>query len=85
MEKHPLVRRMEEKILILDGAMGTMLQQAGLSAGDFGGEALEGCNEMLNLTRPDLIRRIHEDYLAAGADLIETNTFGATRIVLEEY
>ncbi|PRX40471.1 methionine synthase (B12-dependent) [Planifilum fimeticola] len=85
MEKHPLVRRMEEKILILDGAMGTMLQQAGLSAEDFGGEALEGCNEMLNLTRPDLIRRIHEDYLAAGADLIETNTFGATRIVLEEY
>ena len=80
-----MVRRMEEKILILDGAMGTMLQQAGLSAEDFGGEALEGCNEMLNLTRPDLIRRIHEDYLAAGADLIETNTFGATRIVLEEY
>lgn len=85
MEKHPLVRRMEEKILILDGAMGTMLQQAGLSAGDFGGEALEGCNEALNLTRPDLIRRIHEAYLEAGADLIETNTFGATRIVLEEY
>jgi len=80
-----LVRRMEEKILILDGAMGTMLQQAGLSAGDFGGEALEGCNEALNLTRPDLIRRIHEAYLEAGADLIETNTFGATRIVLEEY
>jgi len=76
---------MEEKILILDGAMGTMLQQAGLSAGDFGGEALEGCNEALNLTRPDLIRRIHEAYLEAGADLIETNTFGATRIVLEEY
>ena len=80
-----MVRRMEEKILILDGAMGTMLQQAGLSAGDFGGEALEGCNEALNLTRPDLIRRIHEAYLEAGADLIETNTFGATRIVLEEY
>ena len=85
MEKHPMVRRMKEKILILDGAMGTMLQQAELSADDFGGVSLEGCNEVLNLTRPDLIRRIHEDYLDAGADLIETNTFGATRIVLEEY
>lgn len=85
MAEHPLVRRMKEKILILDGAMGTMLQQAGLSADDFGGEKLEGCNEVLNLTRPDLIRSIHEAYLEAGADLIETNTFGATRIVLEEY
>ena len=53
MEKHPMVRRMKEKILILDGAMGTMLQQAELSADDFGGVSLEGCNEGLNLTRPD--------------------------------
>ncbi|MEW9672167.1 methionine synthase [Ammoniphilus sp. 3BR4] len=76
---------MKSKILILDGAMGTMIQQANLTEKDFGGEELEGCNEILNITRPDLIKRIHEEYLQAGADVIETNTFGATSIVLEEY
>ncbi len=65
--------------------MGTMLQQANLSAEDFGGEHLEGCNENLNITRPDVIESIHRQYLEAGADIIETNTFGATRIVLDEY
>ncbi|BCU83060.1 methionine synthase [Polycladomyces abyssicola] len=81
----PLSERMKEKILILDGAMGTMLQNACLTAEDFGGEAYEGCNEMLNLTRPDLIQSIHEVYLEAGADIVETNTFGATSVVLAEY
>ncbi|MDN4594293.1 methionine synthase [Polycladomyces subterraneus] len=81
----PLSERMKEKILILDGAMGTMLQNARLTAEDFGGEAYEGCNEMLNLTRPDLIQSIHEAYLEAGADIVETNTFGATSVVLAEY
>ncbi len=76
---------MREKILILDGAMGTMIQQQNLTADDFGGEAYEGCNEMLNLTRPDVIEGVHEAYLAAGSDIIETNTFGATPIVLGEY
>ena len=76
---------MKEKILIMDGAMGTMLQNANLSADDFGGEELEGCNENLNITRPDVIEKIHQQYLEAGADMIETNTFGATRIVLDEY
>src|SRR6476620_7141715 len=76
---------MNEKILIMDGAMGTMLQRANLSADDFGGEELDGCNENLNLTRPDVIQKIHQQYLEAGADIIETNTFGATRIVLDEY
>jgi len=65
--------------------MGTMIQQANLTADDFGGEELEGCNEMLCLTRPDLISQIHEAYLDAGADIIETNTFGSTSIVLAEY
>lgn len=65
--------------------MGTMIQQVDLTSEDFGGEDLDGCNEMLVLTRPDLIQRIHEDYLEAGADLIETNTFGATSVVLAEY
>ncbi|MBX5437604.1 MAG: methionine synthase [Alicyclobacillaceae bacterium] len=65
--------------------MGTMIQQQNLTADDFGGRELEGCNEHLNLTRPDLIRAIHEAYLQAGADIVETNTFGATPIVLAEY
>lgn len=65
--------------------MGTMLQQEDLSAEDFGGEQYEGCNENLNLTRPDVIEKIHLEYLQAGADIIETNTFGATSIVLDEY
>ncbi|WP_435368207.1 methionine synthase [Paenibacillus polysaccharolyticus] len=65
--------------------MGTMIQQVDLTSEDFGGDDLDGCNEMLVLTRPDLIQRIHEDYLEAGADLIETNTFGATSVVLAEY
>ncbi|MGD7009151.1 methionine synthase [Metabacillus sp. 84] len=74
-----------KRILVLDGAMGTMIQNANLTADDFGGEALEGCNEYLSLTKPDLISHIHEAYLEAGADIIETNTFGATSLVLDEY
>lgn len=85
MAKLTLAESMQQRILILDGAMGTMIQQVPLTAADFGGEDLEGCNEMLTLTRPDVIQHIHEQYLAAGADLIETNTFGATSVVLAEY
>jgi len=73
------------RILVLDGAMGTMIQSEGLAAADFGGVALEGCNEHLNLTRPDVIRRVHRAYLDAGADLISTNTFGCAPWVLAEY
>ncbi|MED4978820.1 methionine synthase [Geobacillus stearothermophilus] len=80
-----LEQQLQRKILVIDGAMGTMIQRANLSAADFGGEAYEGCNEYLTLTAPHVIRRIHEAYLEAGADIIETNTFGATRIVLDEY
>ncbi|HTP44746.1 MAG TPA: methionine synthase [Candidatus Acidoferrum sp.] len=76
---------LRERIIVLDGAMGTMLQQANLSAADFGGERLEGCNEHLNLTRPDVVLSIHRKYLEAGADIIETNTFGSTPLVLAEY
>lgn len=85
MSKASITEQLNKKILIMDGAMGTMLQQANLSAEDFGGEHLEGCNENLNITRPDVIESIHRQYLEAGADIIETNTFGATRIVLDEY
>ena len=58
-----------ERILVLDGAMGTMIQGRNLTAEDFGGPHLEGCNENLNLTRPDVIQAIHEAYLDAGADI----------------
>lgn len=85
LERPPLAERLQEKILILDGAMGTMIQQLNLCADDFGGEQYEGCNEYLCLTRPDAIRQIHRQYLEAGSDIIETNTFGATAIVLAEY
>ncbi|WP_085505304.1 methionine synthase [Thalassobacillus devorans] len=73
------------RILVLDGAMGTMLQQADLAPEDFGGEAYDGCNEYLNITAPHVLERIHTEYLEAGADIIETNTFGATSLVLDEY
>ncbi|MGN7400136.1 methionine synthase [Cytobacillus praedii] len=85
MQKSVLTKQLEKKILIMDGAMGTMLQNANLSADDFGGEEYEGCNEYLTITLPSLIERIHLEYLHAGADIIETNTFGATSVVLEEY
>ncbi len=80
------------RILILDGAMGTMIQRYKLGEAQFRGERLadhkvdlKGNNDLLVLTRPDVIREIHEQYLAAGADLIETNTFGATSIAQDDY
>ncbi len=74
-----------ERILVLDGAMGTAIQALDLHADDFGGPALEGCNEHLVLTRPDAVQQIHQGYIDAGADLVETDSFGGTRIVLAEY
>lgn len=99
-----LLETLEQQVLVWDGAMGTQIQAANLSAKDFtlfgenaypettakaaqrlDGILLDGCNEILNLTRPDAIERIHLNYLEAGSDLIETNTFGSTSIVLGEY
>jgi 5-methyltetrahydrofolate--homocysteine methyltransferase len=77
--------RFRRRILVLDGAMGTMIQSRNLGAEDFGGAQYEGCNEHLNLTRPDVIRGIHEAYLDAGADLVSTNSFGCAPYVLGEY
>src|SRR5215475_3655380 len=74
-----------QRVLVLDGAMGTMLQQRNLTAADFGGAALEGCNEALVRTRPDVVLDIHRKYLEAGADIVETDTFGSTPLVLGEY
>ena len=76
---------LRERILITDGAMGTQIQARGLGPEDFGGEEYEGCNEYLNITRPDVIEDIHREYLEAGSDIIQTNTFGATALVLGEY
>ena len=76
---------LKERVLVLDGAMGTFLQAKPLTAADFGGPDYEGCYEHLNLTRPSVLRDIHGAYLHAGADIICTNTFGGTRIVLSEY
>ncbi|WHX99787.1 methionine synthase [Neobacillus sp. DY30] len=85
MSKTPFNEQIHKRILVMDGAMGTMLQQENLTAEDFGGEQYDGCNEYLNLTAPNVIAKIHREYLEAGADIIETNTFGATSIVLDEY
>ena len=73
------------RVLVLDGATGTWIQGQNLTAEDFGGEQYEGCNENLVLTRPDVVRRMHSDYLEAGADMVETDTFGGTPLVLAEY
>ena len=83
---------LKTRIAILDGAMGTMIQRFKLTEADYRGERfkdfpkdVKGNNELLSLTRPDVIRDIHEGYLAAGADLIETNTFGATTVAQADY
>ena len=76
---------LKQRILVIDGAMGTAIQERDLGPDDFGGPEYEGCNEYLVLTRPDVIGEIHQGYLDAGADIVETDTFGATSIVLSEY
>ena len=87
-----LQKALEERILIIDGAMGTMIQRFRLSEEDYRGERfadwksdLKGNNDLLCITRPDIIRSIHLDYLEAGADIIETNTFNAQSVSLADY
>lgn len=77
--------KIREEVTILDGAMGTNLQRQNLTPDDFGGEALAGCNEILVETRPDAVQKVHEEFLQVGCEAVETNTFGATAIVLAEY
>jgi 5-methyltetrahydrofolate--homocysteine methyltransferase len=79
------LRLLGERVLLFDGAMGTQLMDLELSADDFGGAAYHGCNEGLVLTRPEIVRSIHESYLAAGADVVETDTFTGSRLKLDEY
>ena len=83
---------LQKRIVIIDGAMGTMIQRYKLTEADYRGERfkdhpkdLKGNNELLQFTRPDVIQQIHEQYLAAGADIVETNTFGATSVAQDDY
>ena len=78
-----LRRAMEERIIIADGAMGTMLQEANPTLEDFQGH--EGCNEILNVSMPELVKSIHRKYFEVGVDAVETNTFGANWANLAEY
>src|SRR6201991_4794799 len=74
---------LSQRVIVADGAMGTMLQAQDPTLDDFEGH--EGCNEVLNVTRPDIVRGVHEEYFAAGSDCVETNTFGANLANLGEY
>jgi 5-methyltetrahydrofolate--homocysteine methyltransferase len=75
----------ERPVLVFDGAMGTNIQSQNLTAADFGGPEYEGCNEYLVHTKPEAIAKVHRDFLAAGADVIETDTFGSSALTLAEY
>ncbi|KGQ22839.2 methionine synthase [Thermus filiformis] len=83
--RFPYLRALSQRVLVFDGAMGTELQKRDLTPEDYGEEAYYGCPEVLNRTRPDVVREIHLSYLEAGAEVIETNSFGALRHVLAEY
>lgn len=85
MKKNRILEIIKERTLVFDGAMGTMIQKCNLGPSDFGGENLEGANDHLVVTRPDVIEGIYKEYLEAGADVIETNSFGSNRLKLEEY
>jgi 5-methyltetrahydrofolate--homocysteine methyltransferase len=76
---------LRERILVLDGAQGTYLQGCDLTAQDFGGPDLEGCNEYLVVTRPEIVAGMHRDYYQAGSDVVGTDTFGSTPLVMGEY
>ena len=82
---HPYLDALGERVLVYDGAMGTNIQRHNPTADDFGGKALEGCNDHLVLTRPDIIQSIHESFLAVGCDVVETCTFQSTPHRLREW
>ena len=85
MLKKTLTEVMREKLLVLDGAMGTQIFARNPTVDDYGGAELEGCVELLNVNRKRWIQDIHESYLHAGADAVETNTFGCNALVLAEF
>lgn len=85
MSRQPYLEAVNERVIVFDGAFGTFVQDLDLGPADFGGESLEGCNEMLCLTRPDVIESMHRAFLDAGVDAIETASFGSFSTVLAEY
>ncbi len=82
---NPFLELVNERVVVYDGGTGTNLQERGLTADDFGGDDLEGCNENLVLTRPDVIRDLHASFFEVGSDVVETDTFGSFAIPLAEY
>jgi 5-methyltetrahydrofolate--homocysteine methyltransferase len=85
MAPQPYLDALDDRVIVFDGAFGTFVQALDLTADDFGGPSLEGCNEMLCLTRPDVIASMHDDFLSVGVDVIETASFGSFAPVLGEY
>jgi 5-methyltetrahydrofolate--homocysteine methyltransferase len=76
---------LKERIVVFDGAMGTNIQLQNLTADDFGGAQLEGCNEYLLISKPEAIEKVHSAFFDVGCDVVETNSFGSTGVVLAEY
>src|SRR5215210_2271758 len=85
MSKKTYLESVRERVLIFDGAMGTSVQKYNLTPEEFGGPQLEGCNDFLCVTNPRIIEEIHSSFMEAGADVLETATFGSTRLKLAEY
>ena len=83
--RSPYLAALSERVVVFDGAMGTSIQRYNLTARDFGGERLEGCNDYLVISKPEVIEEIHAAYLEAGADVLETDTFRSNRLTLGEY
>ncbi len=81
----PYLEALRRRVVIFDGATGTNLQLQELNAEDFGGPELEGCNEILVVSKPEAVERLHRSFLEVGSDVIETDTFGAFSVVLAEY
>jgi len=85
MNRQPYLEAVRDRVIVFDGAFGTFVQDLDLGPADFGGDSLEGCNEMLCLTRPDVIESMHRAFLDVGVDVIETASFGSFSTVLAEY
>src|SRR5688572_20044314 len=83
--RSPYLAALEDRVLVFDGAMGTSIQRYELTPDDFGGQTLEGCNDYLVITRPDVIGEIHASFIEAGCDVLETDTFRSNRLTLREY
>src|ERR1700742_4839241 len=83
--RSPYLAALAGRVLVFDGAMGTSIKRYELSARDFGGERLEGCNDYLVITRPDVVGEIHASFMEAGCDVLETDTFRSNRFTLREY